>query len=362
MSNNQAPYARIDCNLSSAGIRDAVRKGMWTGETASYFLQPDSDLWDRFFELEPVLEYETDDFGDTVAAGVVLVIGRPIEVIVENSSPDVVDIGFFDFVEIWRKPSKEIRLGDPSAALKFDTYLSASELLEEEAKLRKIALAESDESFRELIGYWRRWVREHGVKYVEASIDSGEKINSKFVSYLQREQLSKALESLKAVFSEYQKGPNDDSQHSSLMDCFATNHSIIDENVAAALQGESKAKELKEAEAWIAQSGSSRMKKAVELGLLQKSMGAYRDERLGLERPGWSWIERGDHLKEVVNPSEADLDALSAARKIDGSSQLRFHSGDRSIWIAGHFLNRQVMVKAASVEGATRYAFDEEPF
>src|ERR1039458_1996832 len=362
MSNDQAPYARILCNLSPAGVRDAVRKGKWTGETATHFLRPNSELWERFFELEPELEYETEEDGDDVAAGAVLVIGRPIEIIVENSDQAIVEISAFDFVQTWRKPCKEIRLGDPSVARKFDTYLSESELLEEETKLRTLALTESDESFRMLIGYWRRWISEFGVKYVEETIATGEKIKVKFVPYLQRQELSNALDSLKSAFDEFQNAPNDDSHRAALMDCFSSTCVTIGEIAMVAAKGESKAKEIAEAESWIAEYGSSRMRKAVELGLLQKSMGAYRDERLNLEPPGWAWIERGDNLKDVVNPIEADLDALATARQIDTSSQLRFHSGDRMIWITGHFLNRQVAVRASSVAGTTKYAFDEEPF
>jgi hypothetical protein len=362
MGNDQAPYARIVCNLSPAGVRDAVRKGKWTGETATHFLQPNNELWERFFELEPDLEYETDEYGDVVAAGAVLVIGRPIEIIVENSDQSIVEISAFDFVQTWRKPFKEMRLGDPSVARKFDTYLSESELLEEETKLRTLALTESDESFRMLIGYWRQWIGEFGVKYVEEAITTGEKIDVKIVTYSQRKELSNALESLKTVFEEFQNVPNDDSHRAALMDCLSSTGVTIGEIAPAAALSESKAKEIAEAGYWIAEYGSSRMKKAAELGLLQKSMGAYRDERLNLERPGWSWIDRGDNLKDVVNPSEADLDALAAARQIDTSSQLRFHSGHRSIWIIGHFLNREVAVRASSLAGTTKYAFDEEPF
>jgi len=362
MSDDQTPYARIVCNLSPIGVRDAVRKGKWTGETAVYFLQPNTELWERFFELDPELEYEADDFGDTVAAGAVLVIGRPIEIIVENSDQDIVEISAFDFVETWRKPCMEMRLGDASAAMKFDTYLSESELLEEEMRLRTLALTESDESFRILTGDWRRWISEFGVKYVEETIDTGQKINVDFVPHRQRKELSNALDSLKTAFDEFRNEANDDSRRAALMDCFTSTCVSIGQIAEVAEQSESKAKEIAEAGFWIAEYGSSRMKKAVELGLLQKSMGAYRDERLNFERPGWTWTERGDNLKDVVNPSEADLDALALARQIDPSSQLKFHSGNRTIWIAGRFLNRQVAVRASNLAVPTKYSFDEEPF
>jgi len=361
MSNTQAPYARIVCNLSPAGVRDAVRKGNWTGATATYDLQPDSELWERFFELEPALEYESDGYGDEFAAGAVLVIGRPIEIIIENSERNFLQINDFDFVQAWRKPLKEMRLGDAAEAIKFDNYLSEFELLEEETKLRALALTEGEESYQTMIASWRRWVSQYGVKYVIETIDAGEKINAKFVSYLQKNELSNAVDSLKNALDEFNIAVDDDHR-AALMDCLSQASVTICAVAVAAAQSESKTKEIEVASYWIAEFGSSRLKKAVELGLLPKSMGAYRDERLNLERPGWSWVERGDVLKDVVNPSEADLDALANARKIDASSQLRFNSGNRSIWVTGQFLNRQIMVRPSSLVGSSKYEFDEEPF
>jgi hypothetical protein len=66
-------------------------------------------------------------------------------------------------------------------------------------------------------------------------------------------------------------------------------------------------------EKWVKKHGSSRLKKAMALGLLDKLMGVYRDERLAHERPGWAWLNQG--TKQVVNPPESALDLYAAMRE-----------------------------------------------
>jgi hypothetical protein len=77
-----------------------------------------------------------------------------------------------------------------------------------------------------------------------------------------------------------------------------------------------------ETRAWVAEHGSSRLKKCSESGMLDSCMGIYRDERLALERPGWQWDSNRLDDSEIHNPSEAALDALLEARKVDPEAEL----------------------------------------
>jgi hypothetical protein len=363
MNDQWTPYARIDCYLSQAGIRDAVRKGVLTGELAVHYLEPGSPHWERFFSFQPELVYADDDFGGpTVAVGTVLTIGRPVEVVIDDADRDVIEIAPFDFVETWRQPHKELKLGETPIKV-FDAYLSVSELLDDETRSRSDALELGERALSEAIGQWRRWIGEHGIRYIDNAITAGENVNPKLVNGIQIETLRVALDSLKSTLTEFYKSPDNDLSRSLLMDRFASTAPTIGEIAMAAVQSEIRLNELEEARRWIGENGSSRLRKAVELNLLQKSMGAYRDERLHVERPGWEWIDRSDQMKDVLNPSEEDLDALALAKECDQWSQLRFNPSDRSTWIVGHFLRRRIGARASALtQSKTGYAFDEEPF
>lgn len=67
-----------------------------------------------------------------------------------------------------------------------------------------------------------------------------------------------------------------------------------------------------EREAWIAAHGSERLKKALALGLLGRSLAVYRDERLALHAPGWEWLDKDTEESEPWNPSESVMDAVLA--------------------------------------------------
>lgn len=105
-----------------------------------------------------------------------------------------------------------------------------------------------------------------------------------------------------------------------------------------------------EAERWTERNGSERLRKALALGLLDRSLGVYRDERLAAERPGWvriedrpargvRWIER-----EIVNPSLAALNLLELARATVGD-------GARLVWLEQHQYPEIVWRGAAVVAG-----------
>ena len=76
-----------------------------------------------------------------------------------------------------------------------------------------------------------------------------------------------------------------------------------------------KAEHTLEAVAWIAQHGSSRLRKIVEAGLLDCSWSVYFDERLAQEWPDWQWLPAGKGTgADPLNPSEDAVQALLEAR------------------------------------------------
>ena len=71
-------------------------------------------------------------------------------------------------------------------------------------------------------------------------------------------------------------------------------------------------------EEWVREHGSERLRKALALGLLDASRGAYYSERLALELPGYIWDGKPEFEEsEIRNPSLAALEALETARKVD---------------------------------------------
>lgn len=81
-----------------------------------------------------------------------------------------------------------------------------------------------------------------------------------------------------------------------------------------------------DAERWIGEHGSARLRRIVSEGFLADSVAVYRDERLAVERPGWQWLERGDGVGDDFEPRNPDLGAfalLDAARAVDSAATLR---------------------------------------
>lgn len=72
-------------------------------------------------------------------------------------------------------------------------------------------------------------------------------------------------------------------------------------------------------EAWVAAHGSARLKRIVAEGFLADSAGVLRDERLAAERPGWSWLSKAARPQRIINPTDAALDLLAAARASAGA-------------------------------------------
>jgi len=93
------------------------------------------------------------------------------------------------------------------------------------------------------------------------------------------------------------------------------------ESAAAARESAAAARAqaaIDERDAWICAHGSQRLRKGSHLGQIESMRGAYRDERiahdLGPEWIAWQSAEECE-IEELLNPSEAHLDALADARQ-----------------------------------------------
>ena len=119
----------------------------------------------------------------------------------------------------------------------------------------------------------------------------------------------------------------------------------VKEGLEAGAEARRRRSQVDEAAEWVAEHGSARLKKAVEANVLEHSLGAYRDERLALERPGWMWVAQVDSKameKVAVNPSEEALTALLEARKADSHAYLAFHEGERVQVLVCSFMYRRI--------------------
>jgi hypothetical protein len=79
-----------------------------------------------------------------------------------------------------------------------------------------------------------------------------------------------------------------------------------------------------EATTWIRAYGSERLRKALALGVAVETLaGAYRDERLATELPGFVWDGAATEKEStIINPSMEALIALEEARKISPGAYL----------------------------------------
>jgi len=90
---------------------------------------------------------------------------------------------------------------------------------------------------------------------------------------------------------------------------------------------------LADAEDWIREHGSERLRAILDEGLLDGSLALYRAERLTAERPGWiyddNWCGGDVEHRDIRNPSMEALEALGVARAAGIECELRWaHHGD----------------------------------
>jgi len=344
MPKANVPYARVVYHLSRTGIRDALKRGLVTDGLVEFLVHPGDDQWSDVFDLGPDLVHDSDD--EDVAVGVSLIVGRDFQLQQPNSSPvDIDSIGLVDPMLVWRRPGLIITLGD---AQQQDYYFELEEILEIEATFRQ-ARAEEIEKHRTILestrSRWREWIMSEGLINANRLIHVGESLEDDFLSPRDRDELSDSIQALRSCIGEL--NPADDDSLSAFSDTVATAYATVEQKDAQIEAAKDRTQELADAKNWVQAYGSSRLRKAVATGLLTQSMGAYRDERLSIEHPLWSWWDpKTDSAKSIVNPSEEDLDALMKARGFDERARLIFFSGQGPT-VTASYLGRQI--KCATV-------------
>jgi hypothetical protein len=358
MNEGPATYARVRCRLNADGILDAIRQGDAVGNEVVYVVDPDDPEWERIFALCPLTLWQQGDGYQqgAMAIGVELAIGRERSARIVHLEPEFLD--FFDDTTLaWRRPEIEIERGTEPAVL--STYLPVEELLLIEEK------AEAD--FRAEVARVEVRLSELEAEWVAWSIDIGREQGTELIQRLSATDRAKFSHKLQVSVESsirYLTQSIDSAEASAdwaerLNKTLAAQLKVVEEAESEDRKIRQRNDELSAAGHWVADNGSSRLRKATAAGLLGLSMGAYRDERLSFERPGWSWCESTEGLKTVINPTEPQLDALVEARKLDLNARLVWTQGEGRFVLAP-FLGRQISLNVESE--AAVYGFDEEPF
>lgn len=102
-----------------------------------------------------------------------------------------------------------------------------------------------------------------------------------------------------------------------------------------------------ERDAWIAQHGSERLRRALQLGLVDKVQGSYLEERLALDRPGWRYELSDETRRDSLEPSNAALMALEAAQALYPNCELVWlrYGSDGCEALADTYLDEHLIVQ-----------------
>lgn len=341
----------IRAPLSSKGKLDALRQGVAAEDEVVYRVFPTSACWDRTIDLEP----EFNEYGDAE-----LVANRWRHATIDTTPHQLVELMTVGPVLWYPFPAISVEVGEPCP---LNEYPSLERLLEIEEGNRRGAAQDAELLESALPEKIKEW-------------------ESRFTTF---------VETCRAAVEDW-KGPNAEGEQSPDVDALADRLGAlveaaeptaeynaklanvlqdVDDGIAewgrAAFDRRAKEKAQREAEEWVPEHGSSRLRKAMSLGLLDSSMTVYRDERLQKEHPGWTWMRpTGGKLRSILNPQEPDLDLLIEARKWDPSAMLQWYSPSEidkgHPVVVARFLGRRIMGNAAQVAEATSYDFDEEPF
>jgi hypothetical protein len=362
MYQESATFARLVYRLSDDGILDAAEKGVRTGSEVHFTVDSseDPDLWKRTFALNPVPVWEQVEWGEPQVVGVELPIGRWRTVHFINQEPEDLDgWGLPDDVWVWDEPRIEVTVSEDPVSL--SRYLSAEQLIDYEEDRRRVAASVEDVArtgLDRLHDNWHEWSRTTGLDSARRLRERAVLISPSNLAYASRSKLGRALKDLDTVISMVEKADPTDELLDLGIGHFA---GVVRENYDRLVElsresegGAAKEAELAEALEWVPIHGSARLNKALAAGLLASSMGVYRDERLGAERPGWFWWNAQESLKSVINPREDQLDALLEAREWDEKARLVFSPSRAGIVLMAKYLGREIALDVSKG--------DEEPF
>jgi hypothetical protein len=269
---------------------------------------------------------------------------------------------------VWRRPSIELERGPRGEAEELDQFLSVSQLLEHERTLRENGGGSKvKKELNTAILAWRSWFKATGAKNVgDLARVTSELIESPNLPHQQAAELEERTSDFLRLVKEVNLYSADDNLLAKIIEKLPAVYGAVGDAWKAGAREATRKAELDEAERWVHENGSSRLRKALETNLLRSAMGVYRDERLAQERPRgeWCWLPPDLELKSIVNPSEEALDALLAARDRypDSSSSLHFHQATRTPMIVSTFLDRNIYAPASSVLEAYRDEQDSHDY
>ena len=354
------PEARIRCLLSKQGIVDAVRHGISVESTnvAVFWVQEHQDDWEKVFALDP--EPIFDEYGFSRMVHLDIARSRVAEV--RPSKPGMVRYFFEPEIEAWTRPTVVTTYG---AQEFLDSCEGIHQVLDYETRLVEEflpVLAECEASeLPKVLDAWREWSATEGLenarKLLELATRYAEEAAAiKLPRFWEVRQLGRELQT--AI--EIAMARRTDEAFTALAEEVYATGEAVEELEDRITKEKARQAEQQQAEEWVRAHGSARLKKALEAQLLAKSMGAYRDERLDHERPGWQWSKEPKAFKDIVNPDEDNLDALLEARQVDPEVRLVFDQQAGPLLIAT-FLGRYIS-KPAVPEPTSGYGYSEEPF
>ena len=352
--NEFVPEAHVFASLSEQGLRDAVRHSVHVSledESVHFRLGPDHSAWDPVFDPNPEPKRGSDGI-----RLVELALGRPYEAVLFNRAPERLScLDSIDYLA-WRCPTvRVVPIGVPE---RLDVCPGLEGLLEMESA--RIALAQStvlglQKERDHLVNMkWRLWIESDGVPmahnfvaFLQGHVERAHERNSP--SFI---DLARLRNTLSYAISDAEKEGSSLKFDKLMTTDVHLDFSILEQRMHKELALE---QEIRGATSWAVSNGSERLKKAVRVGLIANSMGVYRDERLDMERPGWQWWKGNGSPRRhmIVNPSEADLDALIEAQAVDADATLNFWPNNGPI-VVSEFLGRFI-VKTV-IEGADQEA------
>jgi hypothetical protein len=334
------------CHLSKSGVLDAVKHG-WTvsaDSTVEMIVSYRDEVWEPLFTLFPDPLPSEEGTVDAVE----LHVGRIRSTGIEPSEPYDLDgeTQLFEYkIPVWPKPSLEVEFGAPR---NLNRCAGIKEVLAVEAALVEEFRHELDQAESDLFDLqkeWREWVASEGVDSAAVILDWADGLRERAKTVNSARAAIAAGRSKSAIAgardAAIRPSPDDDDL-AHLMDTLCTEFEQLYETIETIEGAERRHIELSEAEGWVRAVGSPRLRKALQTGNLGNAMGAYRDERLAHDRPGWKWWDAKEvPVKTIVNPSESDLDELIVIQKLDPDAKLAF-SPDLGSVITSTFLGRRI--------------------
>lgn len=343
MSNLLEVYADVVCSLTERGVLDAIEHGISveSDRTARFSLKPSHPSWHEVFSLQP--EPLRED-GSGEIRSVQLRIGRMRSVEILHSEPE--EVCNDPYLVLWPRPEIEVLVGAPVAQDHCPSLDGLLKLEREQIELARKAAEDLQLEAEKLIQYqWRAWVVSEGrenvthlVEYLtELATESNDLQLGKPALALQ-----KLVEEVEAAIAEFGAAVDEDQLATFMSiacDAFAESQ-LYSEALA---NGRAKLTEVAEGAEWARIWGSKRLQLAVRAGLFDQSLGAYRDERLAADRPGWRWLTDKDRpLKDSLNPSEDEITALLEARRFDSGAELKFIPNVGTV-VLSEFLHRSIV-------------------